>query len=199
MEMRLDAVTDFLNDQPWFQQLKQKWEELDPQSRTYLQIAGFVTTVVILLFAVFSTVWSVHKLKVDSSEKSDLLNMLQNANEELRRLHDNAPDASASDNGKWDIYFGTVASNAGLDRSSLNISAEKPGNSSDISKEALYDIGMKKITVRQAIKFAFGLESGSRPVKVRNLIIDTHADPEGYIDATLAVSGFSVILDKDKK
>jgi hypothetical protein len=44
MEMRLDAVTDFLNDQPWFQQLKQKWEELDPQSRTYLQIAAVIGT-----------------------------------------------------------------------------------------------------------------------------------------------------------
>jgi hypothetical protein len=199
MEMRLDAVTDFLNDQPWFQQLKQKWEELDPQSRTYLQIAGFVTTVVILLFAVFSTIWSVHKLKVDSSEKSELLNMLQNANDEMRRLHENAPDASASDNGKWDVYFGTVAGNAGLDRSALNISAEKPGNNSDISKEALYDISMKKTTIRQAIKFAYGLESGARPVKIRNIVIDTHADPEGYIDATLAVSAFSVIVDKDKK
>jgi hypothetical protein len=199
MEMRLDAVTDFLNDQPWFQQLKQKWEELDPQSRTYLQIAGFVGTTAVLLFLVFNTIWSVHKLKTDSSEKSELLTMLVNANEEMRRLHDNAPDASASDNGKWDVYFEGIAGAAGLDHSALTISTEKPGNNSDISKEAMYDISMKKITLRQIIKFAVGLEAGARPVKVKNLIVDTHADPEGYIDATLSVSGFSVVVDKDKK
>jgi hypothetical protein len=141
----------------------------------------------------------VHKLKVDSSEKSELLTLLVNANEEMRRLHDNAPDASATDSGKWDVYFGGVAAGAGLDRAGLVVSAEKPGNNSDISKESLMDIGLKKVTLRQVIKFAFGLESGGRPVKIRNLVIDTHADPEGYIDANLSVSAFSVVADKDKK
>jgi type II secretory pathway component PulM len=124
MEMRLDAVTDFLNDQPWFQQLKQKWEELDPQSRTYLQIAGVVTTFLVLIFLVLNTLWSVHKLKTESSEKSDLLSLLQNANEEVRRLRDSAPDASASDNGKWDAYFDGIATGSGLDHSVLSVSAK---------------------------------------------------------------------------
>ena len=62
----------------------------------------------------------------------------------------------------------------------------------DQAKEAMFDLKLKHVTIRQVVRYAFFLESGGKPVKLRNLTIDTKGDPSGYLDATLAVSGFAV-------
>jgi type II secretory pathway component PulM len=196
MEFKLTAVTDFLNEQSWFQELKQKWEELDPQSRSYLKIAGSATFALLLIYFTLASMWSVHNLKKESTEKSDLLSLIQNANEELKRLRESGPPATADATGKWDVLFDQISAASGIDKSTMTVSAEKPGANSEVAKEALFDISLKKVTIRQVVKLAFGLESASRPVKVRNLSIDTNADPAGYVDAQLAVSAFSLIAEK---
>jgi hypothetical protein len=197
MELRLHAVTDFLNEQAWFQQVKAKWEELDPQSRGYLKIAGSASAALIVLYLILSSVWGVHKLKKDLSEKTDLLALIDNANTEIRRLRDSGTPPPAPPAGSWSSYFETVASNAGIDKSILTVSAEKPGNTGEVAKEALYDLSLKKTTIRQVVKYAYTLENGSQPVKLRNLSIDTNADPSGYMDATISVSTFT--LNEAKK
>jgi len=189
----VNTITDKLSEQEWFQGLKGKWEELDPQSRSYLKVAGFASAVILFLYLVFSSIWTVHQLKKDLTDKTDLLNVIQNANEELRRLRESGAPQVSADVGAWNAYFETTATPLGIDKAMLTISADKPGASSEVSKESLYDIGMKKVTIKQIIKYAYQLENGNRPVKLRNLTINTNADPEGYMDATLAVSGFSLI------
>ena len=105
MELKLHAVTDFLNEQDWFQQLKAKWEELDPQSRGYLKIAGGAATALLFLYLVLSSIWSVHKLKKELSEKNDLLMMIQSANDEMHRLRETARPGRAPPAGTWTTYF----------------------------------------------------------------------------------------------
>src|SRR6266481_4632392 len=116
MELKLDSVTDFLNEQAWAQQLKAKWEELDPQSRSYLKVAGIAASVLLFLFLIFSSIWSVHKLKQELSDKTDLLTMVQNANDEMRRLRETGtPPPPADASGPWNSYFESVATTAGID------------------------------------------------------------------------------------
>jgi hypothetical protein len=189
----VNTISDKLSEQEWFQQLKGKWEELDPQSRSYLKMAGFASAVILFLYLVFSSIWSVHELKRDLADKVDLLNVVQGANEELHRLRDNGGAQVNAEVGNWGTYFESTATPLGIEKTALTVSAEKPGTSSEVAKESLYDIGMKKVTIKQIIKFAFQLENGTRPVKMRNISINTNADPEGYMDATLSVSGFSLI------
>lgn len=198
MELRLHAVTDFLNEQPWFQQLKAKWEELDPQSRGYLKIAAASATALLFLYLVLSSLWGVHQLKRELADKNELLTMINSANDEVRRLHETGtPPPAADQAGNWGSYFETMASNSGLDKSAMTVSAEKPGTGGAATKESLFDIALKKATIRQVVKFAYFVENGNRPVKLRNLVIDTNADPSGYLDATLSVSAFS--LNEGKK
>jgi hypothetical protein len=189
----VNTISDKLSEQEWFQQLKGKWEELDPQSRSYLKMAGFASAVILFLYLVFSSIWSVHELKKDLADKADLLNVVQGANDELHRLRDNGTAPVNAEVGNWSTYFESTATPIGIEKAALNISAEKPGTSTEVAKESLYDIGLKKVTIKQIIKFAFQLENGTRPVKMRNISINTNADPEGYMDATLSVSGFSLI------
>jgi hypothetical protein len=198
MELKLDSVTDFITGQEWFQKLKGKWEELDPQSKSYLKIAATATGTLLFLYLIFGSLWGIHKLKKELAEKSDLLLMIHNANDEMHRLHENgsiAPDQAPP--GPWNAYFETIATSSGIDKSILTLSPEKTGPTADIAKESIFDLSLKKTTIRQIVKFAYFLENGTRPVKLRGISVDTGADPTGYMDATLSVSAFTLIDDKN--
>jgi len=196
------AFVEWLNEQDWFLKLKAKWEELDPQSRTYLKTAGVIGTVLIVFILTLSSVWRGYSLRSELSEKNELLNMIQSSNEELRHLREinNAAPAGSgpSSNGdsQWNGYFESITGTAGLDKTSLGVSSEKPGNSTDTVKESLFDLNLKHVSIKQVVRYAFYLENGSRPVKLRNLRIDTNSDPAGYMDATLAVSAFAMVPTK---
>ena len=197
------SAVDFINEQAWFQEAKTKWEELDPKSKMYLRFAGFGISVLAVLSILASVMWSVHSLKGDLLEKRALLAMVQNATDEMRRLRENTPSgasgAGASNTdaaGGWNGYFETIAGSAGVDKAALGISVDKAGASSDQSKEHLFELGLKHVNIKQITRFAFMLESGQRPVKLRNLTIDTKSDRSGYLDATLAVSAFTLVTPK---
>lgn len=186
---------DRLNEQVWFQQLKQKWEELDPQSRNYLKYSmlggGILAGLILVLVAGFQ----VRGLSKELAEKAELLTLIQNANDELRRLKESgaAPPAPETAAQPWPAYFETAAGNAGIERPSLSVQPEKPASgTSDLAKESIMEINLKKIGIRQLARFAFFVENGGRPVKLRNLTIDTHGEATGFMDATVTVSAFSI-------
>ncbi len=48
------------------------------------------------------------------------------------------------------------------------------------------------MNLKQLVQYAFTLENGTRPVKLRHMTVDTGEDPSGYLNATLSVSTFSL-------
>jgi type II secretory pathway component PulM len=198
MELKLDSVVDLLNEQEWFQQVKAKWDELDPQSRLYLKVAGLVAGVLLFLYLILSSLWGVHSLKRDLAAKTELLSMIDNANEEIRRLRESGATALTSDIGatSWSDYFDSTATASSIDKGIMTVSSSKPGTGGDVAKEELFDLSLKKANIRQVIKLAYNLENGMRPVKVRSISIDTGADPSGFLDATLSVSAFTSTAPK---
>ena len=75
---------------------------------------------------------------------------------------------------------------------------EKPGPASGETHEGLIDIQVKKVPVKRLVRFALGLETGDKPVKLRTLSIDSNADAEGLLDATLSVSVFTLVASNTK-
>jgi hypothetical protein len=196
-----ENLSQSISEQQWAQELKAKWEELDAQSKLYLKLSLMGLGVFAVIFSLLSAVWSVHSLKQELTDKRILLTEIQDSSTELRKLKDSMPllppkAGGRGDSGSWTSYFESLASTSGMDKSNFVISPEKSGNISDQSKEALYDIDLKHVNVKQVINFAVSLENGQRTAKIRNLAVNTKADPMGYMDATLAVSGFTVIENK---
>lgn len=183
---------DQLQEQQWYQQIKQQWEELDPQSKLYLKSAAILGVVLGVLMAVFSSIWSVRSLKRELSDKLDLTTYVEGETETLRRLRESNTSLGTPPSGPWNVYVQQVAAAAGLDPATVTLSAEKPGTSSAISDEVLLDVSLKKVSIRQIVRLAVQIETGLRPVKVRHVDIDTHADMAGYMDAKLALSLFNV-------
>lgn len=194
----LSKLTDALNEQEWYQELKGKWDELDPQSQIYLKLAAGIGLVLAVLTIIINALWSVHKMKVELSEKNELLRMIQNANNELQQLKDTASGSSIMNSGgdPWGVYFSNIAGSSGIAKENLTISDEKNGSVTDLSKESLFDLNLKHVNIRQVVRYAFSLENGGRPIKLRNLQIDTKGDPEGFLDATLSVSSFALQANK---
>ena len=187
---------DRLQEQAWFQQLRAKWDELDAQSRLYLQWAGAVAGAALVLWIFAGTAWKVHSIKTEISEKDELIRMIQSATEELAELKDQIPADPSGAAGTVATplkdYLSTVASGAGISPSALGLDNEKAGTSREGSKETLAQVTLKKINLKQMVRFLFQMENGKRPVKVRNLSIETHADQSGYMDATIQVSAFTL-------
>ena len=187
------SLRESLGEQEWFQQLKGKWEELDPQSRTYLKIAVLLGTFLSVCLVVLSAMWKVHTLRNELFEKKALLSVIQSANDELTRLRDVVPSSALGNKDKespaWPVYFENTAMAHGIEKSNIAISTEKPGMQSEQNKEALFDLSVKRVNVKQLVKLIFALEGGQKPIKLRNLLIESK-DASGYLDATLALSAF---------
>ncbi len=189
-------------EQTWFQQLKSKWEELDPQSRNHLRKAGFAGGALLGLLILLNAVWSVRSLKQELADKAELLSLIQTSSEEVRHLRESGMGHTDGDGGPWAPYLESVAQNAGIEKSAVSVSDEKAPPSAAPAKggkgfveeeglkEALVDVTLKQINIKQVVRFAVALEQGLRPVKVRNLTIDTQPDLSGHVSATLALSAF---------
>jgi hypothetical protein len=190
--------SEWLNEQQWYQQIWGKWDELDPQSKTYVKFALAILAGISVLFMMVSSVWKVHSLKAELEEKINLVSFIQSSNDEIRSLKETTPGIPPS-SGKddaadpWLSYFETVATAAGIEAGSLKIQSEKSGQTTDYSKESLIELDVKHINIRQLVHVVTGLESGRRPVKLRNLQVKAQDDLTGYLDATLALSSFSLI------
>ena len=194
-KLKLESILDKIAEQVWFQQLRAKWDELDAQSRMGLQWAAGVAGALLVVWLFAGTAWKVHSLKSEIADKDELIRMIQNATDELAELKEQIPAAGATSTASSQPlkdYLTTVAAGSGVPASSLGLDNEKSGSVRDGSKETLAQVTLKKINLRQLVRFLFQMENGSRPVKLRNLSIETHTDQSGYLDATLQVSTFTL-------
>ncbi len=203
MENKLASrISDSLSDQVWFQELKAKWAELPPQQQTYVKYGSILLLLLICFGWVMKSAWGVRSLKKELAEKQAIIQLIQSANDEMRRIKDTIPSSYSSggkgDSQPWSAYFDSVATTSSIDKSALTLGSEKPGKKSDLTVESLFEISIKHISIRQAVRMMHHLENGQRPVKVRNMAIDTKADPAGYIDVTLQVSAYSLQGDDSK-
>lgn len=189
-------ITDWLNEQSAFQQLKAKWEEWDPQTRMYVKLGLALSITLLVTGAAASTIWSVHRLKGDVNDKTQLVQLIKTANDELRKLRESNPGVAeaGADGGdaNWGTFFNAVATTSGLDPASVTVGKQQAGASTELAKEELIEINLKRINVKQLARFAFGLENGSKPVKLRAMNVNAHEDASGYLDATLSVSAFNL-------
>ncbi len=202
--------SDQVQDQVWFQQLKAKWDELDARSKTGLKYLGLFGSAFVLIGGVAYGLISVSDQKREIDEKLALIQKIQNAQDELRKLKEVTSRMSGDSAQPWNVYLQEKASAAGLDPSSVNVGDEiaiNPGTQPKARDpkakippaanpldpvEVVIGTAIKKINVRQLARYVHEIENGGRTVKVRRLEVDTHPDESGYLDATIVVSAFTM-------
>ena len=196
----LARLGEQLNEQQWYQELRSKWEELDPQSKVYLKVAGIGGAAIAFLAMVVSSLVSVSSLKSDFNDRNELLATIRNATDEIRTLKraNQGPQGSNAAEIKWGPYFTAKALSNGIDGSRVVVSPEKPGNAGGTTTESMFSLELNRVNIKQAVQYAFALEGGPEPVKVKNLRIQTVGD-EGWLNAKLEVSAFALKKEKEGK
>lgn len=202
--------TDKLQDQVWFQQIKAKWDELDGKTKTFLKYSGLIGTAGLIVGSVALALISVGNQKKEIDDKLALIQRIQGAQEELRRLKDVTARFGGGGGQPWPAFLQERAQAAGIDPSIVTIVDETPiaapgsgkamdGKGKPVAApavtgptETVVEAALKKINVRQLTRYVHELENGDRTVKVRRLQVDTHPDESGYLDATLVLSAFSM-------
>lgn len=189
-----DRISEWLDSQVWFQQIKQKWDELDSQVQQIVKLAAAGAG--ILFCVVILGIWSlsVRSLKNEISEKRVLLTQMRGAQQEMRALREVNQGALGGMGGTWSHYAQQQLTQLGIAAENINVGVESPWDSSeiaaDLAKRYLIEITLKKINVRQLVKAAFAIENGSRPGRLKKIVVDTEPDLSGYLSATLLVSAY---------
>lgn len=194
----IDDFKEKLAEQEWWNSLKSKWDELDAKSKSAL---AWVSAGLVVVTMVGSLVWatiSVNKMKKDLSEKNQLASLLDQASQDIRALREkNSSLRFASDGGtNLSSYFVAKASTFGIGPTQVTVSSPKAGTENELSKESLYDMQLKKVSLKQIVRLSHSLENGDRIVKLKNLQIENIADPKGYLDAKLSLSTFASVSEE---
>lgn len=212
----MNSISDKLQDQVWYQQVKVKWDELDVRAKMAVKYTSLIGSAVLIVGLVGTSLYSVADQKREIEEKLGLIQKIQSAQEELRRLRDVTSRFNGGGDQPWGQFLQEKATPAGISAEAVQIVSEgvvsalaappapksaknakdaakekeSPPASSAGPEETVVEASLKKINVRQLAKYVHEIENGGRTVKVRRLHVNTHPDESGYIDATIVVSAF---------
>ena len=194
-------ISDKIQDQVWYQQGKVKWDELDAKTRMAIKYGSLTVLTLGLAILVVNSAMSVSRQKKDLNDKVALIQKIQAAQDEMRKLKEvTSLAAGGSSPGSWNSYFENQATTSGIDATTLTVSAEKAvsgGAKKEESRhiETIIEVAAKKINIRHLVGFVFNIENGGRTAKVRRLQVDTQPDESGYLDVTVVVSAFTLKPD----
>ena len=195
MERIRELLTQFqewISQQGFYQEIRARWEELDPQSQFYVRMGSIVGACLLVVAFVIGSIASTYHIKSLAHQKQDLLGVVQQANDEmkyLRSITGNSPSETAPPPPVWNQVIESVATQVGIPRESVTLLSEKQGTGSPTAKEALLEIQLQRTNIRKLVKFSVELENNAIPLKIRNIQVGT-LGAEGHIQAKIAVSGF---------
>lgn len=193
-----DRFSDWLEEQVWFQSLKSKWEELEPENRRNARVAVVIAIAAVGLGSAFWSMSATSAAREKNQTKKELLTFLLKSEEEIRRLRSNPRMSAARPSGSranWGQYALEVATQNGIDRGSVEALPEAPGNKTPLIEETEFGLKAKNITIRQLLRLVYGMETGIQPVRVRTLGVKTIGS-EGYLEAELRLAGTTVLERK---
>lgn len=184
-------ISIWLNEQEWFQELRSKWEELDPRVQTYVRYGGLGTLIVLVLTILGSTIGSVYDIRGQYQEKAELLTYIRNARELIMQIQKGPLSGTTGAAADWESIFNQKAGFAKINPEKMKVSPEKRVDSGSVADESLFTVSLSNVNIKQVIRFAFELERSTKPIKLRHLSILTES-PEGYLDAELSISAFGL-------
>jgi len=182
-----------IQEKTWFIKLRAKWDELDPQSRMYIQGTSLITLAIAVFWVTIGSWWKVHAIRREIAKKNEIIQMLQSGSDEIKTLRAKISPGRAlgEDRSAWLGYLESISTSMGLDKASVVISSETQGKTGDFFKESIFEVSLNKINVKQLTRFCFQIENGTRPIQIKKLSVDTKTDLSGYLDAKLTISAYS--------
>jgi type II secretory pathway component PulM len=192
LQEKFESLKSTIMESEAVEKLRAKWQELDPQSQTYLKWAGAAGVLLVFGGASFGTLVWVRGLKNDLNSKMEVLTLINAANQEFRNLQALTGDRAMGGKPNWKEVANSALSRASVDTASAQVGSEKDLKPGASSTETLFEVQLRRINIRKLVNVAHELENNSeQPVKIRAMQVETDGG-EGHLNVKLFASGFAV-------
>ena len=195
--MTLTDQFDKIKEQEWYQQIQASYSALPPEQQNYVKWGSFGALMALLLYGTYVTMDMSNSVKDEYYQKQELTQLVNQANDEMRRLKGQNSGFTSSAPQTWKAAIEGVASSQGLAPESVEIAKETPGPSLDVIQETLLLVNVKNASVHNLAQFLYQIEHGSPPMKLKGMTIETTAD--GNLNAKLNISGYMPKPEKSDK
>ncbi|MBC7396930.1 MAG: type II secretion system protein M [Bdellovibrionales bacterium] len=192
--MSFAAQLDKVKEQEWFQQLKSSYDQLSPEQQSYAKWGSLLLGSIVFMFVTISTIQSANTAKGEYFEKQELVRIVSQATDEIRRLKGQNAGFVQAGVQNWKSILQSAASQQGMAAEAVEITKESPGASQNVIQETLLEVQVKGASVRPLTQFLVQLERGNPPIKLKGMKIETAGD--GSLNAHLNLSGY---LSKPEK
>ena len=196
MKEKFRQLLDKMKEQEWYQQLQGIYQQLSPEQQIYVKWGSIAAGFIIFLFFTFKVRQESNTLKNEYFQKQELVQLLNQGSDEIRRLKGQGMGFGASGgNSNWKTILQNIVSNQGLQQESVEVLKEAPGASKNIIQETLLEAQIKGVTIQPLVQILFQLEHSQPPMKLKGIVIETGAG-DGLLNARLNLSGYMAKGDK---
>ncbi len=191
------GISDFLNEQSWFQELRAKWDELEPESRKALQIGMLAISGGTVFFVTFQFASSVSDTRTEFRDKRHMLQLVRTAGSAASSGTQRLPPKAESNPR---AHLEELVGSAGIQPTSLKIEQEREGSTTTVLEERWLDAEISHVNLRQIVQLAVQAENGSQPIKIRRLEISAHPSDggKGFLNARFSLSYFNAADEKSQ-
>ena len=189
-----NSAVESFKDSSTYQTLNNSYQQLSPEQQTYVRWGGIAASVILLFYFIFSATQAANSVKEEYFQKQELLTLMNQAGDEIRRLKGQNSPFSGGGEQNWRGVLTNVASGQGLPPDSVVIAKESAGSSQTMIQETLIEAELKGVFIRPLVQFLYQIEHNSPPMKLKGLQVEPGAD--GVLNARLVLSGFMPKPDK---
>lgn len=195
--MTLTEQLDKLKEQEWYQQIQNSYQQLPPEQQNYVKWGSLAAGLSLLLYFTFMTIEAANSVKDEYFQKQELAQLVNQGNDEIRRLKGQSSGFSSSAPQSWKSTFESLATSQGMSGEEIEIIKEIPGPAQNIIQETLLQVHVKGVELRPLVELLFQVEHGSPPMKLKGFTIESTAT-DGTLDAKINISGYMAKSDKEK-
>jgi len=191
---KLAKLWDEARDSEAFQQVRAKYDELDNQTKLYVNLGALASVVLLVFLTILISMARLSSLKSEIEDKEELIGYLQGSSDTIRQLKAQQSSSRGMGDASSPLpqFVDTVLMTSGVDRGKVDVGTEKPGTDDKEVHETLLEVKMNQVNLRQIVRLMFNLtEQGkTRALNIKDLVIDTKSDPSGYMDASFTIAGY---------
>lgn len=187
---KLDKVLESIRESEAFQQIKGKYDELDGQTKVYVNLGAIAAVVFLIFLSLLIGMAKVNGFKSEIEEREELIGYLQRSADTIKQLRAQQTASNADTSSPLPTFVENVLSRAGLDRGKAEIGAEHPGAEEKETVEMLLDVKLNQVNLRQLSQFLFQVteQGAARGLNIKDLVVDTKGDPTGWLDASVTIA-----------
>jgi len=189
-----EKFSEKIKEQEWFQQIQSSYQQLSPEQQNYVKWGGIGGGIIVFLYLTITLLSSANALKSEYFEKQALLQLINQAGDEIRRLKGQNAGISQPGAKDWKTVVQGWATAQGLQPDSIELVKETPQPAKGAVRESLLEVQVKGISLHPLVQMLYQIEHGTPPAKLKGLQIDVASD-DGLLNAKLSLSGFLAVSD----